>query len=287
MKFDPYSSKSRRPFVIAEIGINHNGDVSLARELIDMASDCGADAVKFQKRTIDVVYTKESLEIPRESPWGTTQREQKEGLEFGVEEYNQIDSHCREKRILWSASAWDPGAQEFLRRYDLPFNKVASALLTHPTMLEMIAEEGKHTFISTGMSDFADIDNAVQLFQDAGCACTLMHCVSTYPCRNSWCNIRMIETLSKRYGLPVGYSGHEAGISPSVLAIALGAVALERHITLDRSMYGSDQSASLERRGLEILVRDAREVEATLGTGERVMIPEEQEVANKLRYFRE
>ena len=284
---DPYIRENELPFIIAEIGINHNGSVEIAKKLIDMAKECGADAVKFQKRTIDIVYTKELLDSPRQSPLGHTQRAQKEGLEFGKSEYEEINKYCKEKSIYWLASAWDEKSQEFLGQYGLPFNKIASAMLTHKKLVEMVAEEKKHTFISTGMSSFEQIDRVVNIFTKNECPYTLMHCVSVYPCPDEWCNVKMIHTLKDRYSCPVGYSGHEHGILPSTLAIALGAVCIERHITLDRSMYGSDQSASLEKRGLELLVRDARDARRILGKGEKVIIPEEEKVAYKLRYFRE
>lgn len=287
MKVDPYRNEEALPFIIAEIGINHNGSVDIAKRLIDMAKDCGADAVKFQKRNIDIVYTQELLDSLRQSPWGTTQRAQKEGLEFGKEQYDEIDLYCREKGIYWFASSWDEKSQEFLRQYDLPFNKIASTMLTHKTVIEMVAEEEKHTFISTGMTGFDKIDRVVDIFVKKGCPFTILHCVSVYPCPDEWCNINIIETLRKRYNCPVGYSGHEHGILPTTLAVALGAVAIERHITLDRSMYGSDQSSSLERRGLELVVRDTRDVRRVLGSGEKVVIHDEEKVAYKLRYFRE
>lgn len=288
MHIDPYKIKGREhPFIIAEIGINHNGSVEIARKLIDMAKECGADAVKFQKRTIDIVYTKELLDSPRQSSWGTTQRDQKEGLEFGKKEYNEIDRYCKEKDIYWFASAWDTESQKFLRDYDMPFNKIASAMLTHKDLLEMVAKERKHTFISTGMSNFAQIDRAVKIFEKNKCPHTVMYCVSVYPCPDEWCNVSALEVFKRRFKCNLGYSGHENGLTPSILAVALGAIAIERHITLDRSMYGSDQAASLERRGLELLVRDARSVRKMLGTGEKIVIPEEEKVAYKLRYFRD
>jgi len=287
MHIDPYANQENLPFVIAEIGINHNGDVELAKKMIDMTKECGADAVKFQKRTLDIVYTPDVLDAPRQSPWGTTQREQKEGLEFNKEEYDEIDAYCKDKGICWFASAWDEKSQEFLRQYDSPYNKIASAMLTHKKLLDMVAEEGKHTFISTGMSGFEQIDRVVNIFEKKNCGYTLMHCVSVYPCPDEWCNLEMIKTLKKRYNCPVGYSGHEAGVIPSVMAVVLGATSVERHITLDRTMYGSDQSASLERHGLELVVRDTRRAKLILGSGEKIVIPEEEKVAYKLRYFRE
>lgn len=287
MLVNPYANKESLPFIIAEIGINHNGSVEIAKKLIDMAKECGADAVKFQKRTIDIVYTKELLNSPRQSPWGTTQRAQKEGIELGKDDYDEIDAYCKRNNIYWFASAWDEKSQEFLRQYDLHFNKIASTMLTHKILIEMIAKEGKHTFISTGMSNFEQIDRVVGVFEKKGCSYTLLHCVSVYPCPDEWCNLEMIRTLQKRYKCSVGYSGHEAGVIPTVIAAALGAVAIERHITLDRTMYGSDQSASLEKHGLELVVRDTRRAKFILGSGDKIIIPEEEKVAYKLRYFRE
>jgi N-acetylneuraminate synthase len=274
-------------FFIAEIGINHNGDLGIAKQLIDLAKECGCHAVKFQKRTIDIVYSQEMLAQPRQSPWGTTQRAQKEGLEFGKKEYDAISAYCREKEIAWFASAWDLESQKFMQQYDMPYNKIASAMLTHRPLVEMIASEGKHTFISTGMSSFEQTDEVVELFRQASCPFTLMHCVSMYPCPDEDCNIRLVPVLKERYGCPVGYSGHEAGLVPSVLAVAFGAEAIERHITLDRAMYGSDQSASLEQRGLKLLVRDCNSVTMILGDGQKTITPAEAETGRKLRYFRE
>lgn len=279
--------KINNPFIIAEIGINHNGDIEIAKNLINMAKECGCDAVKFQKRTIDIVYTKDLLDSYRESPWGTTQRAQKEGLEFGKKEYDIIDKYCKEKEIIWFASAWDEKSQEFLRQYNLEYNKIASAMLTYIKLLEMIAEEGKYTFISTGMSDWTIIDRAVDIFRKHKCPFTLMHCVSTYPSEDEECNISAIKTIRERYNCEIGYSGHERGLLPSVLAVAFGATALERHITLDRAMYGSDQAASLEKRGLELLVRDARRVAKVLGDGQKRIMEKEIPIAKKLRYHEE
>lgn len=275
------------PFITAEIGINHNGDLNIAKKLIDIAKNAGCDAVKFQKRTIDIVYTKEFLDSPRQSPWGKTQREQKEGLEFVQEEYEEIGRYCRKKDIIWFASAWDTESQKFLRQFDLPHNKIASPMLTHVPLLEMVASEKKHAFISTGMSDFDQIDRCVSVFKKANCPFTLLHCVSTYPCDDDACNLKVIPILKERYQCPVGYSGHEVGVLPSVIAVVMGAVALERHITLDRAMYGSDQSASLEKRGLEYLVRDARLVSTLLGDGQKRVTEGELNTKKNLRYFRE
>lgn len=287
MYVNPYADEKKIPFIIAEIGINHNGDIGIAKKLIDMSKKCGVDAVKFQKRTVDIVYSKEVLDSPRQSPWGNTQRAQKEGLEFGHKEYDEINTYCKKIGMHWFASSWDEKSQEFLRKYDLPFNKIASAMVVHKKLLEMVADEGKHTFISTGMSSLEQIDRVVEIFNKKKCPFTLMHCVSVYPCPDEWCNVDAMATLRKRYNCPVGYSGHENGVMASVIAASLGAMAIERHITVDRSMYGSDQAASLERRGLELLIRDSRLAKVILGSGEKSVIPDEEKVAYKLRYFRE
>ena len=275
----------RHPLVIAEIGINHNGDLAVAKSLIDMAKNAGCDFVKFQKRTIDVVYTQEALDSPRDSPWGTTQREQKEALEFGLAEYDEIHAYCAEKEIGWFASAWDLESQEFLQRYDLPYNKIASPMITHRPLLEAVAAEGKLTFVSTGMSIYEYVDEAVAIFRAHDCPVVLMHCVSEYPAPENKLNLRGIVELRNRYGLPVGYSGHEVTMIPAVLAAMLGAVAIERHITLDRAMYGSDQAASLEKRGLELMVSYLRTIPIVFGDGQKQMTEAELANAKKLRYW--
>jgi len=272
-------------FIIGEIGINHNGDLTIAKKLIDMAKAADCNAVKFQKRTIDIVYPPEVLDSYRESPWGTTHREQKEGLEFGSNEYTEIDNYCKVVGIDWFASAWDIPSQAFLNQYELKYNKIASAMLLHLEFLEYVAKEKKTTFISTGMATMNDIDKAVKIFNEHNCPIVLMHSISTYPCKDNECNVAMVKILKEKYYCPVGYSGHEVGIVPSVLAVTQGAEYLERHITLDRAMYGSDQSASLEKRGLEILVRDTRVAKAILGNGKKTILTEEKTVAKKLRYF--
>jgi N-acetylneuraminate synthase len=270
-------------FIIAEIGINHNGNLALAKKLIDGAYLAGCDAVKFQKRTIDTVYSKKELDVYRESPWGTTNREQKNGLEFGKEEYDEIDEYCSTRDIEWLASAWDLESQNFLKQYDLVYNKVASAMLTHKELLHSIAEEQKYTFISTGMSTVEQIDKAVEIFKSHDCPFELMHCTSTYPMRVENSNLKTINYLSERYKCDVGYSGHETGIAVSIAAVALGATSIERHITLDRSMYGSDQSASLELGGLNRLIKHIKTVELCLGDGVKRVIDEEKSVCDKLR----
>jgi N-acetylneuraminate synthase len=272
-----------RMFIIAEIGINHNGDISIAKELIDVAFDAGCDAVKFQKRTIDKVYTQEVLNSPRESPWGKTQREQKEGLEFGQEEYLEIDKYCRFKGIEWYASAWDLESQKFLRQFNLNFNKIASAMVVDEDLIKVVASEKKHTFVSTGMTDLDEIDKAVQIFQDAKCPFELMHTVSTYPMLDEDANLNCISMLRERYKCNVGYSGHEVGLAVSYGAAALGITSLERHITLDRAMYGSDQSASVEPGGLRSLVGAVRKIEKAMGDGKKRFLEKEISIAKKLR----
>jgi len=272
------------PFLIAEIGINHNGDLRIAKQLIDAAADAGFDTVKFQKRTVDKVYTREYLDSPRESPWGTTQRDQKLGLEFGEAEFREIDSYCRARGVGWSASAWDKDAQAFLQGFDLPFNKVASPMLGHRPLLRMIAAEGRRTFISTGMSTLAEIDAVVEIFRQANCPFELMHCNSSYPMADADANLLCIPMLRTRYGCDVGYSGHESSlVKVCAAAVALGASSIERHITLDRAMYGSDQAASIEVSALRGFAQALRAVNAALGDGRKTVRPEEQVARDKLR----
>lgn len=270
-------------FIVGEIGINHNGDLKIAKELIDWSVLAGCDAVKFQKRTVDKVYTKEYLDGYRESPWGTTQREQKEGLEFGKAEYQEIDKYCKEKGIEWFASAWDIESQIFLKQFNLKYNKIASAMLTDEELLREVASEKKYTFIATGMSTYEEIDYAVNIFKEYGCPFELMHCNSTYPMPKEDANLRLIPVLKKRYNCNVGYSGHESGRIVSTSAVALGATSLERHITLDNTMYGSDQAASLNVRDLVRLIEDVRLIEKILGNGEKVLSEKELETRKKLR----
>ena len=270
-------------FIIAEIGINHNGDVNIAKQLIDVAKISGADAVKFQKRCIDLVYPKELLDSPRESPWGTTQRAQKEGLEFGLDEYKEIDAYCKEKNIEWFASAWDIESQKFLRQFDCKYNKIASAMIVYEALLREVALEKKHTFISTGMSEFEQIDRAVEIFNEADCPFELMHCVSTYPMADEDANLNCIKMLRDRYQCDVGYSGHEVGLAVSYAAAAMGITSLERHITLDRAMYGSDQAASVEPIGVFQLVGAVRKIEKSMGDGKIVVNDREVPIAKKLR----
>ncbi len=272
-----------RIVVIAEVGINHNGDLDIAKKLIDVAVDAGCDAVKFQKRTIDKVYTQEYLDGLRDSPWGTTQRDQKKGLEFELEEFREIDRYCREQGIEWFASAWDLDALAFLDQFDCKYQKVAGAMNAWPDFARAVAQRRKHTFISTAMSELEQIDAIVKIFRDADCPFELMHCVGTYPMDESHANLKCIETLRNRYTCAVGYSGHEVGLAVSYAAAALGITSLERHITLDRSMYGSDQAASVEPSGLRMLVGAIRKIPGAMGDGVKRILPEERKVAEKLR----
>lgn len=270
-------------FITAEIGINHNGDLSCAKKMIREAAEAGCDAVKFQKRTVDKVYTAEFLASERESPWGHTQRAQKEGLELSEQVYDRINSFCKECRIEWFASCWDVESQKFLRKYDLKYNKIASPVLTNIPLLETCAQEGKYTFISTGMSTWEEIDTAVELFQKYSCPFELMHCVSIYPALPEEANLCMIEVLRKRYSCKVGYSSHELGNLSTLGAVAMGATSIERHFTLDRNMYGSDQKSSIEPAELREMVTLIRQMEKARGNGERVLSDKELAVRKKMR----
>ena len=271
-------------FITAEIGINHNGDIEIAKKLIDIAKECDCDAVKFQKRTVEKVYSKETLDSPRDSPWGKTTRDQKLGLEFNKNEYDEIDAYCKEKKIEWFASAWDIDSQLFLGNYQLKYNKIASAMLTNVELLNIVAEEKKHTFISTGMSTIDQISHAVKTFKNSDCPFELMHSNSSYPMNPSEANLLCIKTLKEEFNCDVGYSGHESsGYYISLAAALLGATSIERHITLARDMYGSDQAASLEPVGLERLVRDIRALNLIMGDGVKRIYPSEIPVMKKLR----
>ena len=273
-----------KPFLIAEIGINHNGDLNIAKKLIKNAKDCGFDAVKFQKRTIDIVYDEKTLDVPRESPWGKTTREQKLGLEFGKKEYDEINKYCQQVNIEWFASAWDVNSLDFLENYNLKYNKVASAMIVDSNFLNEVAKRKKYTFISTGMSTKEDIDNAVSIFRKNNCKFELMHCISTYPMKVEDANLITINQLKQEYDCSVGYSGHENGVAVSLAAVILGLSSLERHITLDRTMYGSDQAASLEFSGMNDLCVSINKVLLAMGKPSLgKIIADEIPIAKKLR----
>ena len=274
----------KKPYLIAEIGINHNGDINIAKELIKNAKDCGFDSVKFQKRTIDIVYDQKTLDTPRESPWGKTTREQKFGLEFEKKEYDEIDKYCKDLKIDWFASAWDVDSLKFLENYNLKYHKIASAMIVDSKFLNEVAKTQKHTFISTGMSSKENIDNAVNIFKKNNCSFELMHCVSTYPMKIEDANLITINQLKEEYNCKVGYSGHENGVVVSLAATMLGITSLERHITLDRTMYGSDQAASLELTGMKNLSSSIEKVLVSIGEPSLgKIIDEEIPIAKKLR----
>tara|TARA_B100001113_G_C21094886_1_gene616096 strand:- start:805 stop:1647 length:843 start_codon:yes stop_codon:yes gene_type:complete len=273
-----------KPYLIAEIGINHNGDLNIAKKLIDNAIKARFDAVKFQKRDINVVYDKELLDSHRESPWGTTQREQKSGLEFNKNDYDSINEYCLKNKIDWFASAWDLNSLKFLDTYNLKYHKIASAMIVDKLFLKEVASRKKYTFISTGMSSLENIDEAVKIFKESDCDFELMHCVSTYPMKPENANLLTINALKKRYKCKVGYSGHENGVVVSLAALSFGITSLERHITLDRTMYGSDQAASLEYNGMKNLTESIDKMLLAYGK-EKLgdILEEEKAIAKKLR----
>ncbi len=268
-------------YVIAEIGINHNGDINIAKNLIDTAESAGCNAIKFQKRTIDVVYSAKELDALRESPFGTKNRDLKYGLEFGKEQYTEIDSFCRENQIPWFASCWDEASVDFIAQFNVPCYKIASASLTDDALLKHTRGKGRPIILSTGMSTLEQIDHAVSVLGKENLI--LLHTTSTYPAYYEELNLRVIPRLRERYGIPVGYSGHETGLASSVAAVALGACVVERHITMDRSMWGSDQAASLGPSGITRLMRDIRLVESSMGDGVKKVIEREIPNMKKLR----
>ncbi len=268
-------------FMVAEIGINHNGNVELAKKLVDTAALGGCDAVKFQKRTVEVVYTAEELKKPRENPFGPTNGDLKRGLEFGMEQYREIDRYCREKDILWFSSCWDEASVDFMESFNPPCYKIASASLTDDNLLRCHRTTGRPIIISTGMSTLEQIDHAVEVLGTRDLI--ILHCTSTYPSSVEELNLHVIQTLRERYDVPIGYSGHEVGLATSVAAAAMGACMIERHITLDRAMWGSDQAASIEPQGIWRLVKDVRAIERAMGDGKKCLYPSEVPVMNKLR----
>lgn len=268
-------------YIVGEIGINHNGDLEIAKKLVDVAGVAGANAVKFQKRTVDVVYSAEELSRQRENPFGPTNGDLKRGLEFGLEAYRQIHDHCRAKGMTWFASCWDEAAVDFIDQFDPPVYKIASASLTDDDLLRRHRRTGKPMILSTGMSTLDQVDHALEVLGRDDLV--LMHTTSAYPAKVADLNLRVIPALRERYGLPVGYSGHEVGLATSLAAAALGACMIERHITLDRAMWGSDQAASVEPQGLMKLTRDVRAVQVALGTGTKCVTDEEVAIMKKLR----
>ncbi len=268
-------------YIIAEIGINHNGDLSIAKQLIDAAADCGCDAVKFQKRTVDVVYTAEELAKPRENPFGPTNGDLKRGLEFGAKEYKEIDRYCKEKGLHWFASCWDEASVDFMEQFDPPCYKIASASLTDDELLKHHKKYKRPVILSTGMSDMKLIEHAVDVLGKKDLI--LLHCTSTYPSQPEEINLEGMRSLNQEFKVPVGYSGHEVGLAPSFASAVLGACVVERHITLDRAMWGSDQAASVEPQGMKRLVRDIRELEKIMGDGVIKIYDSEKPIISKLR----
>ncbi len=274
----------KKPYLIAEIGINHNGDINIAKKLIDNAKKAHFDAVKFQKRDINLVYSKDILDSPRTSPWGKTQRDQKEGLEFEKNEYDEINNYCKKVNIDWFASAWDLNSLEFLNKYNLKYNKIASAMIIDEKFLHAVAKQNKHTFISTGMSTQDEISTAVEIFNSYNCSFELMHCVSTYPMKPEDANLVTIQELKKIFNCNVGYSGHENGVVVSLGALMFNISSLERHITLDRTMYGSDQAASLEFKGMMFLTDSIKKILTAYGKiSVGKILEEEKLISKKLR----
>ena len=279
--------KLKKPFLIGEIGINHNGSIDLAKKLIELAVSSGFDAVKFQKRDPDISTPEEQKLKLRQTPWGDmTYLDYKKKIEFGENEFNEIDKFCKKKKIIWFASAWDLPSQIFLKKYKLKYNKVASAMLTNINLIEKIADEKKLTLISTGMSTIKDISKAVNIFRKKKCKFLLMHCVSTYPCPIENLNLNLIQTLKKKFKCEVGYSGHESSVSPSIIAYIMGATYIERHISLDRSMWGTDQAASLSESGMKNLSDILNKSQNVLGDGIKRLSKQESDLLKKFKYWK-
>ena len=278
------SKLSERVFITAEIGTNHMGDIEIAKKIIDVAVDVGCDAVKLQKKNVEKIYTKKFLDSQLESPWGTTQREMRLHREFSEKEFKQIDQYCKKRKIQWFVSSWDIDSQISMRRFKTKFNKVASAMLVHEKLLETIAEECKPTFISTGMSTMKEIEKAVKIFRKYRCHFELMHSTSSYPLNPKEANLKMIPVLKKKFRCNVGYSGHEVSASIiSTAAVMVGATSIERHITLDRTMWGTDQMCSVEPQGLIKLVRGIKELKLAIGDGIKRVTKTEIPIRKKLR----
>ena len=268
-------------FITAEIGINHNGSVSQAKKLIDMAVHVGCDAVKFQKRTVDIVYTKEELAKERQSVFGETNGDLKRGLEFGFEQYKEIDEYCKNKGIIWYASCWDEQSVDFIEQFNPPCYKIASASLTDDELLKYVRKTGKPVFLATGMSNVDQIQHAVDVLGEDDLI--IYHCTSTYPTELKEINLKVITSLREKYSCPIGFSGHEKGILPTIMSVMLGANAVERHITTDRTMWGSDQAASLEMEGIGRIVRDIHQIPTILGDGIKQVYDSELPIIKKLR----
>ena len=278
--------KYKKPYLIAEIGINHNGSLKLAKKLIDLAKLNNFDAVKFQKRTPEISTPENQKNKMRETPWGEiSYLEYKKKIEFNLSQYRQIDKYCKQKKIDWFVSCWDIESFKLMKKFKFKYHKVASAMLTNHNLLEIISKSKIHTLISTGMSNYKNIDDAVKIFKKNSCKFTLLHCVSTYPANEEDLNLNCIKTLKKKYNCPIGYSGHESTVSPSIVAYMLGASVIEKHITLDRSMWGTDQSASLSNQGMKALSDILIKIPKMLGTGKKKILKDEIIISKKLRYW--
>jgi len=278
--------KFKNTFLIAEIGINHNGDVKNAFKLIDLAKDCGFDSVKFQKRTPEITTPKSKANDLRDTPWGKiTYLDYKKKIEFGKKEFDQIDKYCRKKDIIWFASPWDIPSNNFLKKYNLKYNKIASPMLTNHKLLEHVSKQKKFTFISTGMSQMSDVVKAVNIFKKNKCKFSILHSVSDYPSEEKDLNLNLINIYKKKFKVDIGYSGHEKGVSPSIMAVCLGAQVIERHITLDRTMWGTDQAASLEKRGMIELVNVVRKIKICLGDGKKKFLNSEKNKLKENKYW--
>jgi N-acetylneuraminate synthase len=271
-------------FIIGEIGTNHAGDIKIAKKIIDAAVAAGFDAIKFQKKNVEKIYTNKFLDSYLESPWGTTQREMRLYREFSNKQFNEIDKYCKKKKIPWFVSCWDVDSQIEMKKFKLKYNKIASAMLIHEKLLKIVAKEKKHTFVSTGMSEMKDIEKAVKIFRKEKCPFELLHTNSSYPMKNNEANLKLISTLAKKFKCNVGYSGHEKGASfVSTAAVIMGATTIERHITIDRTLYGHDQAASLEPEGMRRLVRDIRMIDEIMGDGVKKIWKSELPNMKKLR----
>ena len=278
--------KFKKTFLIAEIGINHNGSINIAKKLIDLAVKYNFDCVKFQKRDPEICVPEFQKNLMRETIWGSmTYLNYKKKIEFGKNEYDEINAYCKKKKIMWFASAWDIKSQKFLERYKLKYNKIASAMITNLDFLKYVAKKKKKTFISTGMCNLSNVKDAVEIFRKSNCPFTLMHCVSTYPAPEEVLNLNTILTLKEKFKCSVGYSGHESSVSPSIFACLIGASAIERHITLDRSMWGTDQAASLSEEGIKLFTNMIMKLPKVFGDGKKIKTKEDKKIEKKLRYW--
>ena len=279
-------SKIQKPYLIAEIGINHNGSVDLAKKLILLAKKYNFDCVKFQKRDLDICIPDQQKNIFRDTPWGyISYLDYKKKIEFNINDFKKINKFCKKIGIDWFASSWDVNSQKEMRLFKFKYNKVASAMITNLPFLNVVAKEKKKTFISTGMCNMKTIEKTVKIFKKYKCPFVLLHCVSTYPCPENQLNLNLINTYKKKFKCDVGYSGHESTVSPSIVAVMMGASVVERHITLDRTMWGTDQSASLQEEGLKNLTSVIRKIPKILGNGIKKFGVEEKKIAKKFRYW--